>query len=318
MVNIAPLFTDSATLAAMDAADEDERASRPNYSGYGISASEAGTECARRLWLMARWASPPEKLNAKSIRIFERGDWEEQRILERLRRAGIVVQDKDPVTGKQWRFSLAQGWLRGKADGIILSGLREAPKAAHVVEIKSMKAEKWRLLQRKRLQEAIPEHWHQLHSGMAGLGIERGVYVAVNKDTEEIYLERIELDHEVIASVERRVIHAVSASEPPPKLMDAPKKAPCVYCSHRGLCFDRGWSVRSCRTCCHFSFTSDGNGHCARFSLGKNPQEQREGCPEHVFLPALVPGEVVDSDEAANTVTYKLPDGSTFVDGVAR
>ncbi len=46
-------------------------------------------------------------------------------------------------------------------------------------------------------------------------------------------------------------------------------------------------------------------------------QEQAEGCPAHLFLPGLVPGEQVDASEEDETVTYKLRDGSVWVDGAA-
>ena len=42
------------------------------------------------------------------------------------------------------------------------------------------------------------------------------------------------------------------------------------------------------------------------------------GCDFHLFLPALVPGQQVDADEAAGTVTYQLHDGATWVDAPAR
>jgi hypothetical protein len=35
----------------------------------------------------------------------------------------------------------------------------------------------------------------------------------------------------------------------------------------------------------------------------------------HLFLPALVPGEQIDADPEAETVTYRLSDGTTWIDG---
>jgi hypothetical protein len=74
---------------------------------------------------------------------------------------------------------------------------------------------------------------------------------------------------------------------------------------------------RHCRTCLHFAFGRDGNGHCARFDEPRSPQRQQEGkdCPAHLFLPTLVPGEQVDADPEAETVTYRMPDGAVWVDG---
>ena len=43
--------------------------------------------------------------------------------------------------------------------------------------------------------------------------------------------------------------------------------------------------------------------------------EQREACGAHLYIPGLVPGEVLDADEEAETITYRLNDGREWVDG---
>jgi hypothetical protein len=43
--------------------------------------------------------------------------------------------------------------------------------------------------------------------------------------------------------------------------------------------------------------------------------EQREGCSSHLFIPELIDGEVVDASEVEETVTYRLRDGSIWVNG---
>ena len=99
-------------------------------------------------------------------------------MLADLRRAGIEV------SREQERFALAGGWLRGKIDAVG-RGFLEAPKAEHVVEIKSMKAAAGARCRSTAVAKAKPEHWHQLHAGMAALGIARGAYVVANKDDEQ-------------------------------------------------------------------------------------------------------------------------------------
>jgi hypothetical protein len=46
---------------------------------------------------------------------------------------------------------------------------------------------------------------------------------------------------------------------------------------------------------------------------------QAKGCDKHLFIPDLVPGEQIDADETAHTVTYKLRtplgDSDIYVDG---
>jgi len=317
------------TVDAIMAAIEAEHAERPVYTGYGISASALGSPCDRKLWLDLRWASAPEVMTGRKLRIFQRGNAAEDRIIADMRRAGIDVEDADPVTGRQWRISLASGWLRGRADGIA-RGVPEAPKAAHVVEIKCIKAADWRAIQKHGLRDKKPEHWHQLHAGMAGLGIDRGLYIAENADTMELLAERLHFDGEESARQEARVMRAVEDHEPPLGMLGeatTEKKAekiaatpPCRFCDHRAICFEGAFALRSCRTCAHWTFGEDGNGHCERFDEPRTPARQRDGadCPAHLFLPAIVPGEQTDADPEAETITYTLRDGSTWIDGARK
>ena len=300
------------TVLAIWRAREAEAASdsRAGHEGFGIAASAVGTSCDRQLWLSLRWASPPEAPTGRQLRIFERGSLEEERVLGDLRRAGVEI------SREQERFALAGGWLRGKIDGVGV-GFLEAPKAEHVLEIKSMNASGWRSVQKHGLMRSKPEHWHQLHAGMAALGIARGAYVTVNKDTEEILIERVRLDVEEANRQEARVERLVAEHEPPLKIAENAERPPCRFCRHKRHCFEAAMPRRHCRTCLHFAFGRDGNGHCARFDEPRSPQRQQEGkdCPAHLFLPALVPGEQIDADTEAETVTYRMQSGAIWVDG---
>jgi hypothetical protein len=302
------------TVDAIWAAREREAMDRPHYDGYGIAASALGNACDRALFYGLRWVSPPEVLTGRKLRIFERGNIEEDRVLADLRRAGLDVLDRDDMTGKQWSFTLADGWLRGKADGRC-TGVIEAPKADHVLEIKSLKASDFRAILKHGLLKAKPEHWHQLHSGMAGLHVARGLYVGVNKDTEEILTERIRLDVEEAARQEARVARIVETHDAPGRISDKADAFACRFCNHKAICHDGVPARRHCRTCLHFTPTSHGNGHCERFNEPRAPKPQSEGCPAHLYLPTLVAGEQIDADEASETITYHMKDGSEWTDG---
>ncbi|MFO1144845.1 MAG: hypothetical protein U1E59_21195 [Amaricoccus sp.] len=303
---------ESPTVMAIWRAREAEAAAdkRSAFEGYGVSASALGTSCDRQIWLTLRWASPPEVHTGRQLRAFERGNLEEERVIADLRRAGIEV------SREQERFALAGGWLRGKVDAVG-TGFLEAPKAEHVIEIKSMKAADWRAVQKHGLMKSKPEHHAQLHAGMAALGIARGAYVVANKDTEELLVERIHLDVEEANRQEARVERLVAEHEAPLKIAENAERPPCRFCRHKSLCFEAAMARRNCRTCLHFAFGRDGNGHCARFDEPRTPQRQQEGrdCPTHLFLPALVPGEQIDADPEAETVTYRMPGGAVWIDG---
>ena len=308
--------TTQPTVDAIWRAREAENANRPQYEGYGISASKLGKECDRELWYDLRWASDPETFDGRKLRIFERGNIEEDRVVEDLKRAGLTVDEVDPNTGRQWRFSLARGFLRGKADGRV-TGVIEAPKARHTLEIKSAKASDWRGVKKHGLRKHKPDHWHQLHSGMAGLGDDRGLYVMVNKDTEEILTERLHFEPAEMTKQEARVERLLDDHTGPQRIADDPAAFACRFCKHSDVCHQAKPARRHCRTCAFFTFTSDGNGHCERFEKPRRPDAQHRGseCPAHLFLPALVAGEQIDADPEAETITYAMHDGSEWTDG---
>jgi hypothetical protein len=302
------------TVDAVMQALVEARNANPSYEGYGIGASSLGTPCDRQLWYTLRWASPSEVITeGRKLRIFARGNAAEQRILADLGRV-LTIEEHDPATGKQWRFSRANGWIRGKADGRCI-GVLEAPKAEHVIEIKCIKAADWRGIAKHGLAKHKPEHWMQLHEGMAALGVERGLYIAENADTCELLTERIHLDHEVAAKVEARVLRLVDEHVVPLRVNDAPTKPPCLFCTHKAVCFENAAPRRTCRTCIFFAFGRDGAGHCERFDEPRLPDRQRENCGAHLYLPTLVGGDQVDAAEDGSWVEYRLPDGSTWRDG---
>lgn len=297
------------TVDAIWRAREAAAAERAEYLTGGISASMVGNECDRALFYELRWVSEPEQFSGRILRIFERGDIEEQRVYADLRAAGVEIDE-------QAEFTAVQGFLRGRADGIA-TGILEAPKTRHVLEIKSAKASDWRSVQKHGLAKAKPLHWHQLHTGMSCLGIDRGFYIMVNKDTEEILTERISLDPEVAARTEARVARIVDAHDAPGRLNDDPEAFGCRFCKHKAVCHEAKAARRTCRSCLHFSFTRDGLGHCERFDRPMRRERQAEGCPAHLYLPSLVNGEQIDADPEAETVTYQMANGEVWVDGTA-
>lgn len=320
-INLSDIYL-SPSVEAINIAKAAERNKNLHYEGYGIAASALGTECDRQLFLDWRWASAPVPVEGKNVSIFERGDWEEHRTLKDLARIPDVdLQPVDPLTGKQWAFTLANGAIRGKADGKI-KGLLEATTALHVLEIKSMKDSDWKNVIKKGPFKAKEEHWWQVQAGMAGLGIDRGAYVIRNKATEELHIERIKLDTDAIDGAVRRVEHIVNTTDMPIGSYDEKKTAdkikppsPCAFCKHKGICYEGKFPRRTCRSCIHFTHTHDGEGSCARFGKQVHPKGQKEDCPMHRYLPSMVPGEQVDADEEAETITYTMPNGTEWTDG---
>lgn len=300
-------------------------AARQSWDSAGLSISSLGTECDRALWYEFRWAAEQTSHTGQRLRLFETGNREETRMLADLRSIGCEVSECDPKTGRQWKVFAAGGHLRGKLDGAAL-GVPEAPKTWHVVEAKTHNAKNFRDLVKNGVEKSKPGHFAQCQLYMHLTGMTRALYLAHCKDDDALYAERLYHDAAWCARQVARVERIVRAASPPARLHEDPdSKAAfaCGWCPAQEACHRGAFARRNCRTCLHSTPVSTpgderGGWNCARHGKPLSYEEQRAGCPQHRYIPGVVPGEQFDCDEAAETVTYKRPDGSTWVDGADR
>lgn len=287
--------------------------------GKTIPASQLAEECGRKLWYDFRWTTPHEHIGGRTLRIFETGNVEEERWIENLRMIGCEVVDRQE-DGRQIRVDLCNGHVGGYLDSEIL-GLPEAPATWHVGEIKSHNLKSFTSLKKEGVEKSKPLHYGQMQTYMHARGRDRAIYLAVCKDNDELYAERIHYDVEYATRLLARADRLIEASEPPAKLHEDPNAKmafACGWCKHRGICHDGDWPRSNCRTCIFSTPEPGGTWSCARFSKPLSLAEQSAGCAAHLFLPAIVPGEQIDSDEAAETVTYRLSSGKIWIDGAPK
>lgn len=291
-----------------------------------LRASSIGHECDRRLWYAFRWAHAPEVHGGRQLRLFETGNIEEQRIVDDLRAIGCDVLDVDPDTGKQFEVSWLSGHFTGHTDGVV-EGVPEAPKTTHLLECKSHNDKSFRALKKNGVQKSKPIHYAQMQAYMHGLGLTRALYVAVNKNDDEVWTERLEFDPVFAAQLLARAERVVRSDSAPPRQFDDPTSKlawGCAYCPAKGVCHAGDFAIRNCRTCLHAApkFDGDGRWFCERHKRDLSTEDQASGCPHHLFVPDLVPGDQIDADADAETVSYQLTAGdfagSEWMDGAAR
>ncbi len=309
----------SQTVAAIYAVYE----AKPDKERSYLGASTFGTECDRAFWYGFRHANEREALDGRKRRLFQTGHREEARVVEDLRAAGVEVQELDPSTGKQWAIASVGGHLRGHLDGIVWN-VPEAPKAEHVLEIKTHNDKSFKALQKDKVEKSKPGHYAQMQIYMHHKGVARALYVAVNKNDDSIYVERVPYDAVAALRLVARGERVIAAAHAPPKLHEDPTSRAayaCEWCPAFGVCHGGQFARRNCRTCISATpivDTSDrGAWHCTHWQKELSFEEQQAGCDSHLYLPDLVPGEQIDADEAARTVTYRLVGGETWVDGAA-
>lgn len=322
-INICPIPT---TAAALFAAYEQRAATAPPGSDADwrrdhLGASLIGHDCDRFLWLAFRWAFAPRH-EGRILRLFERGSREEAWVVSDLRAAGFDVSDRDPETGEQWRVTFHGGHFGGGLDGLI-SGLLEASKALHVLEVKTHNAKSFAKLQKDGVKRSKPQHYAQMQVYMRGRELERAYYVAVCKDNDELFTERVKLDREFADSLIERARLVIEAAEPGPR--HDREFPPCVYTTKEGerfpcqffdLCHgDAVLPAKSCRTCVSATPALGGKWWCELHEDARSPLEQRQACASHLSIPSIVNAQIASVDEEARRVVYVAADGSEVVDG---
>lgn len=276
-----------------------------------LGASQIGKKCSRELWYQFRWAASPE-FNGRMRRLFEHGEKEEERVVANLRAIGATVYDIDPSTGKQFTFTAFGGHFGCSLDGAA-QGIPESSKW-HVTEFKTANDKSFKKTAKAGVESDKPVHYAQMQIGMHLSGMERALYIVVNKNDDDMYGERIEYKLKVATSLLDRAERIIFAEEPPERISDNPAWWECKFCPAHDLCHGRGVAEVNCRTCAHSTPMRDGTWHCARHEFTIDAETQRKGCETHLFRPDLMGlGEAVDAGE--DFVEYQSPRGETWRNG---
>lgn len=226
-----------------------------------MGASLIGSECARDIWYGFRWATK-KKFDAKLLRLFNRGHLEEARFIAMLLMIGCKVYQQD-ANGKQFRISDAGGHFGGSGDGVVV-GCPDVPQGAPaVIECKTHSDKSFAALVKQGVRDAKPEHYVQMNVYMRKMGIAYALYMAVNKNNDDIHLEIVHLDIETADAFINRGVQLVFMDSAPKKLNQSPGYFKCKWCDHRPLCHLGQPAAVNCRTCAYSRPEQDGTWVCA-------------------------------------------------------
>lgn len=219
-----------------------EREAQRTYLG----ASRLGVACERALQYEYAGApvDPGRETEARILRIFERGHVVEDCVAGWLREAGFDLRTHD-ARGGQFGFSVADGRLRGHADGVIVGG-PEGFDYPCLWENKCLGAKSWRELLKHRLAVSKPVYAAQIAVYQAYLDLHAhpALFTAVNADTMELYAERVPFDAGLAQRMSDRaakVIAATGAGELLPRGFTDATHFECRFCPWA----DRCWRTRS-------------------------------------------------------------------------
>ncbi|MBO7453853.1 MAG: hypothetical protein J6T91_00495 [Alphaproteobacteria bacterium] len=178
-----------------------------------LGASSIGDECIRKVQL--QYMQKDQKVSAKQIRTFDIGHCLEDLVIKWLRIAGFDLKTRNE-NGEQFGFSVANGKFAGHVDGLIYNFPEEfpdKPEGPALLEIKTMNHKSWNDTQKRGVLVSKPVYYSQVQLYMAYLELDRCLFVALNKDTSDLYFEIIPFDPGMAQKYSDRAVQIIKATE---------------------------------------------------------------------------------------------------------
>ncbi|MGJ5029092.1 hypothetical protein ACQR1I_19795 [Bradyrhizobium sp. HKCCYLS2038] len=224
--------------ALLEKALTTERNASPSRDYLG--ASRIGEPCLRRLCF--EYGGTPVDADAafdgRILRVFEAGHRFEDMSIRWLRLAGFALRN-ERRDGSQFGFATAQGRFRGHIDGVIVDGPEIGAPYPILFEHKALSAKSWQDTVKRGVEISKPVYWAQVQIYMAYLSVAWTLFVALNRDTMQLYPELIAFDPADAQALSDRavaVIRSVESRHLLPRISDDPEHYVCRMCPYARRC----------------------------------------------------------------------------------
>ena len=218
-------------------------------------------------------------------RLFNRGHLEEPRFVALLEMIGCTVWQVD-TQGKQFRIDGHRGHFGGSIDAVI-SGLPEMGTAPVLGEFKTHGDKSFKKLLDEGVQSAKWEHFVQMQTYMGKLKLPAALYMAVNKNDDDLYAEIVMFDQAVYERYQQRSVIVIDAVEAPKRINQSPGWFKCKFCDHKAVCHGTALPERNCRTCVHVKVGDNKTWTCTAHGRDLSEEDQLAGCPTYVMNPEM-------------------------------
>lgn len=252
-----------------------------------LGVSLIGRPCKRELWYSFHWAwTNPH--GAQTLRIFNRGHLEEARVLSLLIQAGVAVWF-ETENGGQYRISYLNGHFGSAADGVV-RGLPELPNENVNLEMKTANDKNFAKIAKDGCLAAKPEHYAQQQIEMDFFNLKYSLYVVVNKNDDNIYMELIEYHARTAQIIKEKAQEIIFSSSAPAKINDDPSWWQCRFCDYKKICKQNYFPLANCRTCKFAYPAEDGSWACGAGNQQciSDKKTATQGCFYHVYNPSLI------------------------------
>jgi len=256
-----------------------------------LGGSAIGKSCSRELYYAFRWAKKPDfssetRHAGQTLRLFQRGHKEEISFTEYLIGIGCTLK-ATPET--QIKISDVEGHFGGSCDNVGFLPARYNIPAELLFEMKTMNMAYFNRLKNKikknkaaNIVEPIfpklfPVYWSQVCVYGYKLGLSYVFFMAVDKNTDELYIEIVTLDWELAKSMLDKAAMIITADQPPARKSMHRTNLACKWCNFTDICHGEEQVEKNCRSCKHSSAAANKQWVCGLAPPADNV------IPEHVI-----------------------------------
>ena len=257
-----------------------------------LGMSGLGDPCARKLWYDFRWYSP-DAITPRLKRLFARGHREEPEIEKILREIGYIVNDAKTIediladTGctldedNQIEMVAGFGHMKGHSDGVV-ENVVEAPLTVHLAEYKTASDSKFKGYKKvNNLKKSHPVYYAQTQLYMHFLKLTRCLWIVVNKNDDDLHIERIRYDKGFAEDLIRKGESIIIAEFPHKAAYPSKTFFECRWCNHKEICWSNAAPQMNCRTCDYISIEHGGKWECIYHKAELSTAKQRKGCENY-------------------------------------
>lgn len=218
-------------------------------------------------------------------------DWDEPRDTDPLPGLHLddVSQDRAHIERatargqgpKQWGFSDHGGHFAGSTDGRVRGLEAFGLIGWGLEEFKTHSDKSFKDLVGKGVLSSKPVHYVQMQVYMEKLDLPWALYMAVNKNDDDLYVEVVLRKPELARQYIDRAGIIIEAMTAPSKLSVDPSWFECKFCAFREICHYDAAPQVNCRSCTYASPGPEGTWYCGKFGGNIPPDFLKIGCEKY-------------------------------------
>lgn len=205
---------------------------------------------------------------------------------------------------KQWRISDVMGHFGGSLDGLgsapfkipvdahlTVDDLESIPTARFIpaneevlLEFKTHNSKSFTKLVIEGVRNAKPVHWAQMQVYMHKRKLRFAIYVAVNKNDDDLHIEVVDYDERQGPILLERAERVIKAGVLPGRLCKNPSQFEAKFCDFAGPCWHGKAIERNCRTCKFSQPVEDGQWRCNQWNAIIPVDAILKGCDSYSVI----------------------------------